>query len=153
MTGTRLGAVRAQLMAGLAELPALDGVLVTTGWRVGATERERIYTRNGTFTHTPASMRGALPTARKEAGTFELLIRVEGVGRDLDWTVDRACALGEACEDYIATVRTTLAIYVPGLEWVVSEGVGRMADLVAETGALSLLSYTVAYQARLITEA
>lgn len=147
MAGTAIGAVRQHVAGSLAALSAFERVLVTTAWKVGARDRDRVYTTNARFRQEPASLRTGR-THRDETGTFEVLIRVEGVGKGPDWTIDRALTLGLALEEWVADNRN-IAADVPGVEWLVAKGDGRLSERFNDKGTLVELAYTLAYQARL----
>ena len=148
MAGTAIGDVRKHVSASLAALAAFDGVLVTTAWKVGGRHRDRVYTTKAKFRQAPANMRGTARTFRDETGSFEVIVRIEGVGMNPDQTIDRALTLGTAVEEWVADNRN-IATDVPGVEWLVADGDGRLQERFSDKGTLVELAYTLAYRARL----
>ena len=148
MAGTKIGDVRQHVADSIAALAAFDDVKVTAAWDVGSRARERVYTTGAKFKQEPASMRGSGRTYRDEAGSFEVILRIEGVGKTPDWTIDRAITLGTAIEEWVADHRN-IAADVPGVEWLVAKGDGRLIERFSDKGTLVQLSYTLAYHARL----
>lgn len=147
MSGSPSVVVRRFVVRGLDALPAYDKVSCKLGWTRGDQARERLFTTDARFRQEPASMRGPLRTHREERGSFRARIRVEGVGRDIDWTLDRATALGVVLEEWVADHRNT---GLPGVEWLIAQGDGTFAERFNDRGTLVELSYTLAYQARLV---
>ena len=143
MTGTRIVAVRQALITGVDALPAFDGVECSLGWKSDSEAAERLYTRRPIFNQEPASLRRDR-TFRDERGTFEVIIRVEGIDDTQETTSTRAVALGTALEEWVADNRSPA-----GVMWLAAKGRGELAELFNDLGTLALLSYTFAYQARL----
>lgn len=144
MSGTQVVAARLALLDGLAELAAFEDVDLAIAFDTASDARERVYTRRPRFTQKPASLRAGR-THRNEAGTFQAVVRVEGVGVDQDTTSARAVVLGTALEEWVADNRSTIA----GLNWLVAEGDGELVELANDLGTLAILTYTLAYDARL----
>ncbi|NUO35884.1 MAG: hypothetical protein HOQ45_02420 [Nocardioidaceae bacterium] len=147
--GTSIVAVRKGLVAGLAAKPEFSGVLATFAFKVGAKQRERLWTQDGRFTHEPASLRPG-KTYRDEVGTFNLRILVEGVGKAPDWTSDRAVALGAAAEEFVALhanwLNGALGVVVQTLA---IQGDGELVEAFNDKGSLAELTYPIRYTARL----
>lgn len=144
MSGTMALAARQALVDALGPLAALEDVECALAWNSGSEARERLYTARSRFTQKPASLRAGR-THRNEAGTFQLVIRVEGVGEDQAATSQRAVDIGLAAEEWIADNRSTVA----GLEWLEVRGDGELAEMFNDLGTLAILAYTVSYEARL----
>lgn len=143
MSGTQIVAVRQALITGVDALSAFDGVECALSWNASSEAAERLYTRRATFDQKPASLRAGR-TFRDEQGRFEVVIRVEGIGKDQATTSARAVALGTALEEWVADNRI-----VSGVQDLRAEGRGELAELFNDLGTLALLSYTIAYRARL----
>jgi hypothetical protein len=154
MAGTRIVAVRSTLLTGLAAMSAyttLDAKghkpLVSLGYPLGAKDREKVFTTRARFSQTPASLKSGR-TFRNETGNFNVVITVEGVGESQDTTSARAVTLGLALEEYVADNRT-LGGTVTGLNWLVVDGDGELAELMNDRGTLAELTYPLKYDARL----
>lgn len=137
-------ATRLAVLDALRPLAAFEDVDVRLSWDSGSEARERVYTARSRFTQKPASMRAGR-THRNEAGIFQVVIRVEGVGDDQETTSARAVELGTEVEDWIAENRSTVA----GLNWLEVRGDGELAEMFNDAGTLAVLVYTVTYDARL----
>lgn len=148
MAGTLLVAVRKALVSALADLPAMEGVHARYAWDIGATARERLYTRQGRISHAPASLRTP-PVHRKETGRFELCLFVEAPGRDLEFVAERAAALGLICEDYIAA-RSSNQMGITGLQTLLIQGEGHLTEAFTDAPSpVAELAYPITYTARL----
>lgn len=138
--------VRKAVVAGLAARAGLSGVQVTYGWPgADVAERERIFTNNPRGTHAPASLRTGR-VYRDEQMEFDIVLQVEGVGKSAQEADERAVVLGAEIEEYVADNAGSLG--VAGLNWFRMARV-EMNNLYNDRGALSEITYTVAYQARL----
>lgn len=144
MSGTQAVAAREALLDGIAALPAFEAVDVALAFDTASDARERVYTRRPKFTQEPASLRSGR-THRNEQGSFQAVVRVEGVGVDQSTTSARAVALGVLLEEWVADNRSTIA----GLDWLVAKGDGELVELANDLGTLAILTYTLAYSARL----
>lgn len=154
MASTRIVAVRSTLITALAALSAYTTPdakghkpKVSLSYPLGAKDREKVFTRRARFTHVPASLKSGR-TFRNETGLFEVVILVEGVGESAETTSTRAVTLGTAFEEYVADNRT-LGGAVAGLNWLVVEGDGELAELMNDRGTLAELTYSLKYDARL----
>lgn len=154
MAGTLIVEVRSTLLAGVAaatEFATIDlkghKPKVSLSYPLGAKDREKVFTRRARFTHAPASLKAGR-TFRNETGLFEVVILVEGVGESAETTSTRAVTLGTAFEEYVADNRT-LGGAVTGLNWLVVEGDGELAELMNDRGTLAELTYSLKYDARL----
>lgn len=148
MAGTILVAVRKALIAALADLEEMEGVHARYSWDLGATARERLYTRRGRISHAPASLRTP-PVHRKETGRFDLVLFVEGPGRDLEWVAERAAELGRVCEDWIAA-RSSAQLGVAGLQTLLVDGEGDLVEAFTDAPSpVAELAYPITYTARL----
>lgn len=152
--GTLIVPVRKALMAAIAVLPEFTAAPVVEtvyAYKVGSVARKRAWTTAAKFQHAPAGLRG-VKTFRNEIGTFELWIRVEGVGLAPEDTAAQAVVLGAAVEDWIATkanwaVGTPLALL--GVEWIEVEGAGQLVDFFNDLGSGADVVYPIRYSARL----
>lgn len=143
MSGTQIVAVRNALIAGVSALGAFADVECALSWNAGSEAAERLYTRRATFDQKPASLRPGR-TYRDESGRFEVILRVEGIGKDQATTSARAVTLGTALEEWVADNRSPA-----GVNSLAAQGRGELAELFNDLGTLALLSYTFAYTARL----
>jgi hypothetical protein len=147
--GSALVAVRSGLIAGLDALADFDGVLVEFGYKVGAKNREKVWTQDARFTHKSASLRAG-KTFRNEVGTFNLRILVEGVGKSPEWTSTRAMALGHAAEQFVALHANwndgALGVAINALT---IEGDGELVEAFNDKGSLAELTYPIRFTARL----
>lgn len=154
MAGSLIASVRDAVLTGLAAQTAFSTPdakghkpLLSLGYPLGAKDREKVFTARARFSHTPASMKAGR-TYRNEQGYFDLVITVEGVGESQDTTSARAITLGTAFEEYVADNRT-LGGTVAGLNWLVVEGDGQLAEMFNDRGTLAELTYPLKYDARL----
>lgn len=145
--GTQIVAVRSLLVDGVSALPTLDGVEVNLGYRVNSKKRERVWTQNAKFDHQPASMR-AVKTFRDENGSFEVVVLIEGIGKDAEWTAGRAVEIGLEIEEWVA-VHANWQGAIDGLSAVKVQGAGSLTEAFNDKGTLAELVYTITYQARL----
>lgn len=146
--GSLLVDVRSLVIAGLSDLPEFAGVETTFGYRVGSKRRERCWTQNSRFSHSPAGLR-AVKTHRNESASFELVVLVEGVGMTVEEASTRAMLLGHAAEDWVAT-KSSWEGAIDGLKWVLVEGDGGvLLEAVNDKGSLAELTYPITYEARL----
>lgn len=147
--GTQIVAVRSLLIDGLGGLPALSGVEATFGYKVNSKKRERVWTQNAKFTHEPASMRAGT-TFRDEAASFEVVVLVEGIGKDAAWAAGRAVTIGLAIEDWVAIHVNWLNV-ITGVIAIKVQGAGSLTEAFNDKGTIAELVYTVTYQARITT--
>lgn len=145
--GSLLVAVRTLLIDGLNNLPEFADVEATFGYKVGSKRRERCWTQNALFSHKPASLR-AVKTFRDEVGTFDLIILIEGIGKDVEWTSGRAMDIGHTVEDWVAT-HASWEGAIPGLKWLIADGDGALAEAFNDKGSLAELTYPLKFEARL----
>jgi len=143
---TKIVAVRSLLIDGIKGLPALDGVETTFGYR-GSKKRERVWTGNTEFDHQPANMR-PVKTFRDEVAQFEVVILVEGIGKGPEWTSARAVEIGTEVEEWVA-IHENWDTAIDGLSAIKVQGAGQLVEAFNDKGAVSELTYTVVYQARL----
>jgi len=147
MAGSILVAVRKELTTRLGQLKPLSGVEVGYAWKGSSKKREKIFTRRGRFTHDVAGMRAGR-NFRNETGRFELVILVQGVGRDVGWTSDRAMELGVACEEFIADHKSD-ELGVLGLQTLIVDGEGEVNEISADRSTWAEIAYPITYTARL----
>jgi hypothetical protein len=150
--GTQLVAVRAGLIAGLANLPELSAFETTYIPMKGSKARNRCFTDRGRIGLASASMR-ATKTFRKEDGTFDLVLFMEGVGAGAD-PVSLSTAIhdaGTAAEDFVATHANWNGdvLGTTGLAWLAMEGEGGFAEGWTDKGLAVSLTYPITYRARL----
>ena len=144
MSGSMIVAARTALLAGVGDTAAFADVDVNLSWDTASEARERLYTARARFAQKPASLKAGR-TFRDETGTFQVVIRVEGIGQPQEWTSGRAVALGVVLEEWIADHRSTVA----GLKWLDVRGDGELLEMFNDLGTLAVLAYTVTYDARL----
>lgn len=140
-------AVRSLLIDGISTLPALADVGVTFGYKVNSKKRERIWTQSATFEQGPASMR-ATRTFRDENGAFQLVVLVEGINRDAEWTAGRAKDLATEVSDWVA-VHANWNTAIAGLTKVTVQGGGSLTEYFNDKGTLAELVLPIAYHARI----
>lgn len=151
--GTQLVAVRAGLVAALADLPEFADFETTYTPMKGSKARHRCFTDQGRFRQSPAGMR-ANKIFRKEDGVFDLVLYMEGVGAAADPATlsDAVHDAGVAAEDFIATQANWNqdALGTTGLNWLkVDDTGGGFAEGWTDKGLAVSLTYPIAYQARL----
>lgn len=146
MAGTKLVAVRAAVTTAIAALPEFTDARVDMTWSAKTQKREQVFTTNARFTHEPASMKAGR-TFRDEDGSFDLMVLVTGVGKDMTWTATRAVTLGIVIEEWIADHRSTLG--VAGVNWLTVNGEGALAEMYDDRSTKALLGYPITYNARL----
>jgi hypothetical protein len=150
--GTQLVAVRAGLIAALAELPAFADFETTYIPMKGSKARNRCFTDRARMSHSSASMR-ATKTFRNEEGTFDLVLYSEGVGAAADPAAlsDALHDVGEAAEDFVATHANWNGdvLGTSGLNWLAVEGEGGFAEGWTDKGLAVSLTYPIKFQARL----
>jgi hypothetical protein len=150
--GTQIVAVRAGLVAALADLPEFADYEVTYIPLKGSKARARCFTDNARISHSSASMR-ATKTFRNEEGSFELVLWVEGYGAAADPAslTTAVQEVGEAAEDFVATHANwdADALGTSGLNWLSIEGEGRFSELWTDNGLSVALIYPISYRARL----
>lgn len=144
MSASQIVAARSAVVEALRPLEAFEGVECGLSWNADSEARERLYTARARFSHKPASLRAGR-TIRNEVGSFQLMLRVEGVGDDQATTSERALALGLVVEEWVADNRCT----IPGLMWLEIRGEGELGEMFNDLGTLAILSYPVTYEARL----
>lgn len=153
MAGSILVDVRSAVIDGLATdvKPALDGgtgdINVVYQWREDHSVREWVYTAEGRFNHTPASMRSGR-NFRDEVGQFKLVILVAGVDMSQEEASTRALEISAACETWIAD-RKNNELGVTGLQTLTVNGDGFLNEMYAETGHLAIVDLPIKYTARL----
>lgn len=131
--------------AKLAALSAYDDVLVSYAWPAGKKQREKVFGARTRTTHTPASLRPGR-TFRDEVGEIDFVILVESVGGSAEDADERASAIGQQFEEYIADKRNSLG--VTGLNWMTVART-ELVNAFNDRGHLTELTITVAYNARL----
>lgn len=150
--GTQLVAVRAGLIAALADLPEFADFETTYIPMKGSKARKRCFTDRARLNHSPASMR-ATKTYRDEAGTFDLVLYAEGYGADADPVTlsDALHDVGVAAEDFVATHTNWNgdALGTSGLNWLQIEGEGGLAEGWTDNGLAVSLTYPISFRARL----
>lgn len=148
-TGSRLVAVRSAVVAGLVALqPAeLDGVEIAFQWKKASKKRERIWTRRARYSTGPTALR-ASRAVRDEVGRFELVVFVEGVGKDAEWTAGRAVELAQVCEDWLAD-RKSNQLGVDGMQTLTVEGDGELVEAWNDGGSMAEFVLPIKYTARL----
>lgn len=145
MSGTLIVAARQAVITGVDALPAFDRVLCSLSYKADSRAREMLYTADARFEQEPASLRAGR-THRQETGTFAVVIRIEGIGKDQAYTSDRAVDLGVALEEWVADNRIPAG---SGLQWLVAKGRGALDERFNDNGTLARLIYTFEYSARL----
>lgn len=140
-------AVRSAVATGLAALADLKGVEVGFGWKQGSKHRERIYTDRTQGTQASAAMKAGR-NFRNETGTFDLVIWVEGPGKDAAWVATRANALRQICEDWISD-RKNNELDIEGLQTLTVEGEWSATEGFADSGSLAEVRIPVQYTARI----
>lgn len=143
MSGTQALAVRKAVIDAVAALPAFSAVECAVSWNAASEAAERVYTRDSVFDQKPASLRAGR-TFRDEAGTFVVVVRVEGIDKAQAATSQRAIDLGVLIEEWVADNRS-----LAGVNSLRAEGRGQLVEAYNDLGTLALLSYTIAYSARL----
>ena len=150
--GTQLVAVRAGLIAALADLQEFALYETTYIPVKGSKARARCFTDNARLIHSSASMRAA-KTFRNEEGSFDLVLYTEGVGAAADPVTlsDALSEVGVAAEDFIATHANwnSDALGTSGLNWLAIEGDGGFAEGWTDKGLAVSLTYPITYRARL----
>lgn len=145
MAGSRVGAVKTALVAGLDALSTFDGVEVSYAFRFGSVERERVWCGRARATHDPASLKSGR-NFRNEQMTIDVIVHVEGVDLTAEETETRALVLGTALEEYVADNKQGLG--VTGMNSLTITGV-ESNILANDRGHLCQLAYELSYDARL----
>ena len=153
--GSVLVAVRAGLIAALAELDEFEGWECSYIPKKGSKARNRCFTDRAEFSHDPASLRAA-KTFRKEEGSFDLVLYAENVGANADPVAmsEALQAVGEAAENWVAIhANWSNNALCEGLNWLVvggeGGGRGRLSEQWADNGLSIALIYPINYRARL----
>lgn len=142
MAGTNAVAVKQQLVAALAALPALYGVQILYSQAQQRTvEREVVSLGETTFTHAWSAASGASRKPRDEQLTIELLIQVRQLGIDPVDADIRAQELGAAVEEWLADNPSLPAVPKVTSARVVSGGLVHVQD---DDGYWSQLTYQIA---------
>lgn len=157
MAGSIGVALRKAVAAGLsghyADLGEFNGgnapereVEVSYGYNPASSATEQVYTGRSRAETPPAAMRTGR-NFRAETGEFDLIVRVRYSGGNVEDADDRAFAIGEVAEEWLAD-RKGNELGVPGLltlttiGWESNYGNG-------DTSAETLLIYRVRWTARL----
>lgn len=148
MSSSCIVALRNTVITGLQAQPALAGVQVTYGWPGDdLAQRSRVFTNRARAAQAPTSLKAGR-TFRDEDGSFDVVVQVLVVAGDAYDADSTAIGLGLVVEEYVADNRTSIVGTVPGLLYMTMSG-WELRNLYNDTGALTELTYTIAYRARL----
>lgn len=146
--GSLIVAVRSLLIDGIKDIPALAGVEVRFGYRQGSKARERIWTQRADLEEQAHDARRAERTIRNEVATFQVVVLVEGIGRDAEWTATRSVEIGAEIEEWV-DVHANWRGALHGLKWVIVSGSGSLTEAFNDKGTLAELILPITYEARI----
>lgn len=141
MSGTRGQAIKAAILAALADAPGLEGVTVAYSAPTRDLPRECLY--GGQIEMQQHISAGRTPdghTTRDEEGVLEVHIRVEKLGGTEQETEIRATELGTALEEFLSLNTPVMA--AGNLDASVEGYV--LVSASDEDGATSLMTYRIA---------
>jgi hypothetical protein len=141
--------VRKAVVAGIdALLDPNGGTSCTYGWTGGSDDkrREQIYTNRPRATHEPASMRSGR-NFRNESMDFDICLFVSDPTNPPEVVDERVMEIGQAIEEFVADHKSN-ELGIDGLYWIQITAF-ELENRLMETGAASLATWTVHYEARL----
>jgi hypothetical protein len=139
--------VRRALVEGLADVVGLAEGACEFSWTSREIFAERIWTRRARTNTSSAAMRSGR-NFRNEVGQFEVVVLVIGDGETQETTSTRALEIGAVVEDFISD-RKNNELGVTGLQTLVIDGDGELAEMFNDNGTLAELTIPVRYTARL----
>lgn len=150
MASSAVVAVKQATVAELRELPNLDGVAVDYAWTgEDAQSRERIFFGKASFPQTPGPMRTGR-VHRDESGQVDIIVRVTLIGGTAEEADTRALEIGTEVEECVADHRNLGNTPDDGI-FVTATTLrgGSLAGGYTDNGAVSELTYTLQWDARL----
>lgn len=158
MAGSVRAALRRAIVTGfgdyLANLADFNGntrpewkPLVSYGYDFGLDNAERVYPTRVRADTPPAAMRSGR-NFRKESGVLDVVILVKAVGGNYEDADDRAEAIGQQLEEWIADRKQGEGLAISGLIAMVADGWEQVFAGNTQ-GAMSEVTYKVRWTARL----
>lgn len=148
-TGSVLVPLRKALMDALADRPVFADALVVYAFKVGATERRKVWTQDAEVEMSPASIRPT-KTYYNEVGSFAIIFRVEGIALSPEDTAEQVHDLMADAHDFIAThANWQDGALGMDLTSLTIDGRGYVAEAFNDKGALVEGRLPVRYSARI----
>lgn len=130
--------------------PVTNEVSVHYAFKVGDKKRRKVWTQDGEFEMSPASMRPE-KTFYNETGSFSVIFRVEGVGLSPEATAEQARVLMADAHDFVATHSNWQDGALGGIDLtsLTIDGRGYIAEAFNDKGALVEGRLPIRYTARI----